>query len=109
MATRCNNRVVTGWKAFALLPIAVPIILLLRLLGIGKTIDRSAADVAGFIRDFIDGRGGEWDWDDFTSVPITCPELESIRAHAAMIELPADTAGMDQLKELLGRAEALGR
>jgi len=80
----------------------------LRLFGIGKTIDRSAADVAGFIRDFIDGTGGDWDWDDFTSVPITSPELESIRAQADMIELPVDAAGMDQLKELLERAEALG-
>lgn len=84
------------------------IIVLLRLFGIGKTVDRSAAEVAGFIRDFIDGTGGDWDWDDFTSVPIRSPELESIRAQAAMIELPADAAGIGELKELLGRAEALG-
>ena len=107
MAKRSNNWYITGWKAFALIPISVPIILLLRLLGIGKTINRSPADVAGFIRDFIEGTGGEWDWDDFISVPITSPELEPIRAQAAMIELPLNPAGVDELKELLAKAEAL--
>jgi len=55
-----------------------------------KTRDRSVGDVVGFLRDFIDGRGGEWDWDDFTSVPITDPTLEAIRAEADLISLPID-------------------
>jgi hypothetical protein len=35
---------------------------------------RTAAEVATYLRDFIDGTGDEWDWDDFESVPIADPE-----------------------------------
>jgi hypothetical protein len=79
MSRRSGNRYITGWKAFALLPVAVPVILFLKLFGIGQSTDRSANEVAGFIRDFIEGTGGEWDWDDFICVPIKAPELDSIR------------------------------
>ena len=107
MSRRSGDGHITGWKAFALLPVAVPVILFLKLFGIGQSIDRSADEVAGFIRDFIEGTGGEWDWDDFISVPIKAPELDSIRAEASMVELPLCTAGIDELKRLLVKAEAL--
>jgi hypothetical protein len=107
MSIRSGDGYITGWKAFALLPVAVPVILFLKLFGIGQATDRSADEVAGFIRDFIDGTGGEWDWDDFISVPIKAPELDSIRAEASMVELPLSTAGIDELKRLLVKAEAL--
>jgi len=42
-------------EAFALLPVAVPVILFLKLFGIGQSTDRSADEVAGFIRDLIEG------------------------------------------------------
>ena len=107
MSRRSGNAYITGWKAFALLPVAVPVILFLKLFGIGQSIDRSADEVAGFIRDFIKGTGGEWDWDDFICVPIKAPELDSIRAETSMVELPLSTAGIDELKRLLVKAEAL--
>jgi hypothetical protein len=68
---------------------------------------RTPAEVAGFIRDFLEGRGGEWDWDDFTSVPLVDPKLEAIRLGAASIALPVTVDGMAQLKTLLSRAEIL--
>jgi hypothetical protein len=63
--------------------------------------------VAGFLRDFIDGSGGELDWDDFTSVPITNQRLDNIRIEAGRIPLPIDQAGRTTLAELLALAEAL--
>ena len=35
--------------------------------------------VERFIRDFVEGTGGDYDWDHFISVPFTDPELEEIR------------------------------
>jgi hypothetical protein len=107
MSRRRGDGHITGWKAFALLPVAVPVILFLKLFGIGQSTDRSADEVAGFIRDFIEGSGGKWDWDDFISVPIKAPELESVRAEASMVELPISPTGIDELKRLLAKAEAL--
>jgi hypothetical protein len=31
------------------------------------------------IRDFLDGTGGDWDWDDFTSFPTGYPELDAVQ------------------------------
>ena len=67
--------------------------------------DRSAAEVATFIREFIEGVGGDWDWDDFESVPITDPELDRIRKDAAMAGPP--DPDFARLAELLRQAEAV--
>jgi hypothetical protein len=69
---------------------------------------RSAAEVAKYLRDFIDGTGGEWDWDDFTSIPIKEPELEAIRGEAELIALPIrNEAGFTELRALLTRVEKI--
>ncbi len=93
--------------AFALIPIVVPIILFLKLFGIGKYKQRTAEEVAGFIRDFIEGTGGAWDWDDFISVSIKDPRLEAIRSEASFVELPVTESGLEELKRLMRKAEAL--
>ncbi len=90
-----------------LAPLAIPIIVLLNILGIGKVKSRTPAEVAGFFSDFINGTGGNWDWDDFTSVPIKNPELDALRREAAQIDLPTTTRGREQLNALFIRAEAL--
>lgn len=106
-------RVVTGWRAVLVSIIALPFILLFHLLirpflprDWDKT-DRTPGEVAGYIQDFLDGTGGEWDWDDFTSVPIKHPELDIIRTSAEMVPLPLDEAGRATLRELHARAQAL--
>jgi hypothetical protein len=98
---RTNPVVITGWRAVILSPLLLPFALLASLLLGKKTVDRSADDVAGFLRDFIEGTGGEWDWDEFESVPITDPELEGIR-------LRATTPGA-RLEEVLRSAESIVR
>jgi hypothetical protein len=68
----------------------------------------TASQVVKYLRDFIDETGGEWDWDDFTSIPIgNDARLEEIRSEADMISLPVNEAGLAKLHELLARGTAL--
>jgi hypothetical protein len=39
------------------------------------------------IRDFLEGTGGEWDWDDFISIPTGFPDLEAAQNFCASISL----------------------
>jgi len=41
--------------------------------------DPSRSEIAETITDFLENRGGEYDWDDFTTYPLKDPELEKIR------------------------------
>src|SRR5258707_1029031 len=95
----------SGWPAFLLAPVAIPIILLIvlaeRLFGLKTSADLTARDVEGYLQDFLDGNGGDWDWDDFTSIPITDPTLEGIREEAAWVELPLTEDGRATLRHLL--------
>jgi hypothetical protein len=67
----------------------------------------SATEVATYLRDFIEGRGEDWDWDDFRSVAIADPRLEDIRHRAAVIDLPCTDEGLKTLRGLLVEAERL--
>jgi hypothetical protein len=92
----------------AALIVCFPLILLLKLVSMPfeRPAERSPAEVAAYLRDFLNGGGGEWDWDDFTSIPIANPELEDIRGQAAMLELPLTADGRAQLEKLIERANA---
>jgi hypothetical protein len=72
-------------------------------------VERSPIEVARRIRQFLDGTGGEWDWDDFTSFPISHSRLGDVRK--ACCELPnrfpprksgwyCDEDGMQLLRDL---------
>lgn len=41
--------------------------------------------VADYIENFLDYKGGPWDWDDFISVAINDPYLDQIRLHCASL------------------------
>jgi len=43
---------------------------------------RTRDEVADYIENFLNGNGGPWDWDDFTSVRIDDPELDQVRIPA---------------------------
>ena len=46
----------------------------------GSKASRTKEEVAQYIEDFLLGKGGDWDCDDFISIRIkNSPELESIR------------------------------
>jgi hypothetical protein len=101
---------ISGWKAAALAPLAIPAVLIVifaqRFLGLKKTADLTAAEVVAYLENFISGDGGDWDWDDFTSIPITDTALEAIRVEAAGIDPREDGAG-DRLEWLLARAKEM--
>jgi hypothetical protein len=87
------------------LPVTLPLALFASLLSAPSK--RTPGEVAGYIRDFIEGTGSEWDWDDFISMPIADPLLEAIRLEARRIPLPVTQLGMMKLEDLFTRAEAI--
>jgi hypothetical protein len=100
-----------GWAAVLLAPIAVPAVLVVQLavwlFGLKRTADLTARDVEAYIDDFLTGRGGEWDWDDFACIPITDPDLDRIREEAALVKLPVTEEGLATLHQLLERVRAI--
>ena len=96
---------ISGWLAILLTPLLLPLALLADIFS--KPAKRTPAEVSGFLRDFLDGTGGDWDWDDFTSVRLADPQLETIRQEAELIALPVKPEGKEKLESLLARAEAL--
>jgi len=96
---RARYPVISGWPAVLLAPFVLPIAIVAQLLPGKKTLDRTPEEVAGFISDFLDGTGGEWDWDEFESIPITDRELEGIRKRAI-------TPGVD-LGDVLAEAQRI--
>ena len=101
-----NSRVViTGWRALLFAPIAIPLALLAGLWPGKKTEDRSADDVAAFLKDAIEGSGGDWDWDEIANVPITNPKLDAIRKLAVLAGPPNPDLG--ELGRILVEAEAM--
>jgi hypothetical protein len=68
-----------------------------------------ATYVAKTIRDFIGGCAEEWDWDDFTSCPLSDERLDSIRRRAAAVELPCEPEDLLTLEGLAVEAEELAR
>lgn len=60
------------------------------------------------LRDFLEGSGGEWDWDSYTGVSLNDPKLNSIRKKALMVELPLDDEGREELESLLAEARQEG-
>ena len=103
MMARSRDWHISGWAALLLAPLAFPIAVLIQLLPSRRARDRSAKDVVRFLRDFAHGAGGKWDWDDFTSVPISDPRLDVIRKQAELIQLPINPEGREQLNKLLGK------
>jgi hypothetical protein len=67
----------------------------------------SADDVVTYLRDFLEGTGDDWDWDDFISIEIADPQLEAIRKRALALRLPPGGEDIALLKELLSEAETI--
>lgn len=88
--------------------ILIPIAIVVKLISMPfeRPVKRTPQEVAQYLRGFLSDSGGEWDWDDFTSIPLSDPSLESIRQRAASVELPITDEGRRTLVALLGEAEA---
>jgi len=75
----------------------------------GRPSKRTATEVALYLQDFIEDAGSPYDWDDFISVPIANPQLDSIRARASRIDLPIDEEGLCKLRFLLSEVEEIAK
>lgn len=95
-----------GCGAFVLLLPVLLVLLIVKLviLPFERPSHRSAEEVVRYLRDFIEDTGGQWDFDDFTSIPLADPRLESIRDRAGYWPGGADIA---DLIALLKEAEAI--
>lgn len=89
------------------LAVALAILLAFMMLTGRRSVDRTADEVAQIIRNFIDGKGDAWDWDDFESFSITDPELERIRQEALLAAPP--NPNLVKLADLAMQAEALAK
>lgn len=102
---------VTGWRAVVLAPVAIPALIIAmfvrKMLGKQSFAHLSTTDVERNLRGFLDGNGGEWDWDDFTSIPISDPALDRIRQEADAVDLPLTDRGEAKLRLLLERVRAM--
>jgi hypothetical protein len=74
---------------------------------LGRPIERTPSEVATFLREFIEGTGGEWDWDDFESLRIADHELDQVRREA--MEAGPPHPDLEKLRELLRRVEGMER
>lgn len=70
-------------------------------------IKRTSTEVAEIIERFVDGHGGVWDWDDFSSIRISDAKLDEIRIACVQLyeRFPSDEqgrycsrAGIDELR-----------
>jgi len=60
------------------------------------------------LSEFLDGSGGDWDWDDYTSLSLRDPKLNAIRKKAGIVDLPLDDDGRRTLEDLLAEARQEG-
>jgi hypothetical protein len=86
------------------LPVLLPLALIAGLIGKGRGEPRTPAEIAGFISDFIEDSGGDWDWDEFENTPITDPKLEELRQRAIPFGPP--NPDIDGLRSLLAEMRA---
>jgi len=66
---------------------------------------RTKTEVVQILEDFLSGRDDEWDWDDFTSIPIEDVDLDGVRWLCASIRSQYPPAREGQYCSDEGRAE----
>jgi hypothetical protein len=101
---RGSPNAISRWAAVLLLPLALPLAFIASIWPGKKSVDRTPDEVIGFIEDFIEGSGGQWDWDEFTSLQITDPRLDDLRRAAALSGPPYDEA---KLRSVVARVRAM--
>lgn len=86
----------------------IPFIPLLNWFGWNK-MNAKPKYVIEYLERFIEGAEGEWDWDDFCSIPLTDPALDDIRERACNLWRPEGLteADVEQLRRILNEARAL--
>jgi len=95
------------WRTIGCLVFFLLLPLLVILAGIfHRPEKRSAEEVVRSLRDFVDVTCEDWDFDDFISIPLADPRLESIR-HKAMELLGPHGWEVSEMALLLKEAETI--
>ena len=104
-----ENSFLRNVAGFCVAILAIPIFIVVKLIVMPfeKPIERSASEVLSILQDFHNGTGDDYDWDDFTSIPVADVELEDIRAIAGSLDLPFGDKELADLRTLIARTEAL--
>ena len=94
-----------------LIPLALllaPVLLIIDLLGLTKS-SAGPDYVAGYLERFLAGTEREWDWDDFCSVPLKDPRLDSIREQVCNFGPPNPMGDFERAKltELLHEVQVI--
>ena len=98
-------KILGGFILIFVLPVFI--VVKIRIKPFEKPAKVSVDEVVTYLRDFLEGSGASWDWDDFISIEIADPRLEAIRKRACALRLPPQGEDFALLKSLLGEAEAL--
>jgi hypothetical protein len=81
-----------------------------------SSIQRTKSEVAGIIEQFLDGTSGKWDWDDFCSLSIIDPYLDSVRIQCSELNLTCpptekgyycSQAGFEIMREFVAKLRAV--
>ncbi|MEQ6334715.1 hypothetical protein [Sphingobium sp. MK2] len=87
----------------------LPVFLVVKLVMIPfeKPRNLSPEQVVDYLKGFLDGTDGPWDWDNFTTRPVADPQLDDIRDRVAALDVPLSDADIGPLEALLAEAEAI--
>ena len=61
--------------------------------------------VIATLSDFLDNKGGAYDWDDFLTFPVADPELEAVRKRCREIDWNSES-GKESVREELDRLKS---
>jgi len=93
----------TGPRIFSGFGIALPMLSMgiywlrnLRDRSAKQHIGETASEVADIIERFIEGKGSDWEWDDFISLSIQDPTLDKIRVRCLQLDKEFPPAGPSQ-------------
>jgi hypothetical protein len=89
--------------------ILLPIFLVLKvaMLPFEKPLDRTPEEVLQYLHSFLDGIDGAWDWDNFTTQPISDPRLDDIRDRLAALDVPLSEADLPAIMILIAETEVI--
>jgi len=71
-------------------------------------VERTPAQVAQILENFLNNTGPKWEWDDFTATPLTDPELERIRDHCKRLDLEFPPEKPGEFTNEMGRGVVRG-
>lgn len=82
---------------------------------VDSTPDPTREEIIQIITNFLEDKGDDYEWDDFTTIPLKTPELEKIRRNCYEVycQYPSgrrdkwcSDKGIERLKEILSEVQS---